>query len=348
VSASSATAVRPPRAGRPRLFPFGAARIPAATREDGSSGQGGIERGHQGRARLTGRQRRDALAAYLLISPALLLFLCFIAGPLIGALVLSLFNYDLLNPPVFVGLGNYRYLLHDGLAWNSLFVTTEFTIASVVLHVVVGLVLALAVNRKMSTALRYGLRTAIFFPVLISWAVVSLIAEYTLDPNFGFITYYLGKLGIHNLNFFEDPHTALGAIVGVDLWHTVGFSFIVLLAGLQMIPPHLYEAARVEGAGTFRIFRSMTLPMLSPSLFFVIVISFIGAFQIFDPIHIITQGGPGNDTESIVQYIYQNGFTDLAMGYAATLGLLVLVVLLLATLAQFALARFWVHDEIGD
>ena len=113
----------------------------------------GPGRRRRGRARLSPRQRRDALAAYLLISPALLLFICFIAGPLIGAIVLSLFNYDLLNPPKFVGLGNFRYLLHDSVAWKSLLVTTEFTIASVVLHVLVGLGLALAVNRKMSTAL---------------------------------------------------------------------------------------------------------------------------------------------------------------------------------------------------
>lgn len=346
MSLSASTApTRPLRGSGPRLLPSGRGRgTSSATQAKDALAPIGRRR----RTRLTPRERRDALAAYLLISPALLLFICFIAGPLIGAIVLSLFNYDLLNPPKFVGLGNYRYLLHDSVAWKSLFVTTEFTIASVVLHVLVGLGLALAVNRKMSTALRYGLRTAIFFPVLISWAVVSLIAEYTLDPNFGFITYYLGQLGIHNLNVFENSNTALGAIVGVDLWHTVGFSFIVLLAGLQTIPPYLYEAARVDGAGTFRVFRTMTLPMLSPSLFFVIVISFIGAFQIFDPVHIITQGGPGNATESIVQYIYQNGFTDLYMGYAAALGLVVLVVLLVATLGQFGLARFWVHDEVAD
>lgn len=342
---ASTTSTRPLRGSGPRLLPGGRGFGTSSTRQ---ATDALAPKGRRKRGRLTSRERRDALAAYLLISPALLLFICFIAGPLIGAIVLSLFNYDLLNPPRFVGLGNYRYLLHDSVAWKSLLVTTEFTIASVVLHVLVGLGLALAVNRKMSTALRYGLRTAIFFPVLISWAVVSLIAEYTLDPNFGFITYYLGQLGIHNLNVFENSNTALGAIVGVDLWHTVGFSFIVLLAGLQTIPPYLYEAARVDGAGTFRVFRTMTLPMLSPSLFFVIVISFIGAFQIFDPVHIITQGGPGNDTESIVQYIYQNGFTDLYMGYAAALGLVVLVVLLVATLGQFGLARFWVHNEIAD
>lgn len=348
MSVASPAAARPLRRRGPRLFPAGGGGRAEWDGGDGAYHKAKRRTGPRRRARWTARQRRDALAAYLLISPAFLLFLCFIVGPLVGAIVLSLFNYDLLSPPTFVGLGNYRYLFHDSVAWQSLLVTSEFTVASVVLHVVVGLGLALLVNRRMSTALRYGLRTAIFFPVLISWAIVSLIAEYTMDPNFGFITYYLGKLGLHNLNVFEDPHTALAAIVGVDLWHTVGFSFIVLLAGLQMIPPYLYEAARVDGANSFRIFRSMTLPILSPSLFFVIVISFIGAFQIFDPVHIITQGGPGNDTESIVQYIYQNGFTNLQVGYAAALGLLVLVVLLLATLAQFGLARFWVYDEIGE
>ena len=294
------------------------------------------------------RKRREALTAYLLIAPAFLLFLGFIAGPLIGSMVLSVFSYDLLNPPKYLGLGNYRTLLHDHLALKALEVTFIFTVASLVLHVVVGLGLALAVNRKMPSVLRYVLRTAFFFPVLISWAVVSLIAEYTLDPNFGFIPYYLGKIGIHNLHLFTDPSTALATIIGVDLWHTVGFTFLVLLAGLQAIPRELYEAARVDGAGAWRTFRSITLPLLSPSLFFVSVISIIGAFQIFEPVHIITLGGPSNSTESIVQYIYDIGFTQLQMGYAATLGLMMFVILLVVTLIQFGLSKRWVHYELGD
>ncbi len=293
------------------------------------------------------RRRREALTGYLLITPALLPFLCFIVGPLIGAMVLSLYSYDLLTPPRFIGLGNYRFLFHDHKALNSLVVTGVFTLASVVLHVVVGLALAVAVNRRMSRLLRYSVRVAVFFPVLISWAVVSMIAEYALDPNFGFIPYYLGKVGIH-VNWFTNPHTALPAILTVDLWHTVGFSFIVLLAGLQVIPDHLYEAAKLDGAGSERLFRSITLPLLSPSLFFVIVISFIGAFQIFEPVHIITNGGPDDATESIVQYIYEKGFTALHMGYAATLGLVVMVVLMLVTVVQFGLGRLWVHDDLGE
>ena len=192
------------------------------------------------------------------------------------------------------------------------------------------------------------LRTSIFFPVLISWAVVSLIAEYTLDPNFGFIPYYLSKVGIHGLHLFTDPTTALATIVGVDLWHTVGFTFLVLLAGLQAIPRDLYEAAKVDGASSRQTFFEVTLPLLSPSLFFVTVISIIGAFQIFEPVHIITLGGPGNSTESIVQYIYEIGFTQLQMGYAATLGLVLFLILLVITLVQFGLSRRWVHYDLGD
>ena len=294
------------------------------------------------------RRRREALTAYLLIAPAFLLFLGFIAGPLVGSFVLSLFSYDLLSPARFIGLGNFRRLFHDHLAAKSLEVTAIFTAASLVLHIVVGLGLALAVNRKMPAALRYVLRTAFFFPVLISWAVVSLIAEYTLDPNFGFIPYYLSKVGVRDIGWFTDPHTALGAIIGVDLWHTVGFTFLVLLAGLQGIPRDLYEAARVDGVGRVSTFFGITLPLLSPSLFFVSVVSIIGAFQIFEPVHIITLGGPGNSTESIVEYIYDTGFTQLHIGYAATLGLVLFAGLLCVTLIQFALGRRWVYYEVGD
>ena len=294
------------------------------------------------------QRRKEALTAYALIAPAFLLFVGFIAGPLLGSIALSLFSYDLLTPAKYIGLGNYRELVHDHVALKALEVTFLFTAASLVLHLVVGLALALAVNRKMPSILQYFLRTAFFFPVLISWAVTSLIAEYTLDPNFGFITYYIGKLGVHGIGWFTDPQIALISIIGVDLWHTVGFTFLVLLAGLQAIPRSLYEAARVDGASSRRILVSITLPLLSPSLFFVTVISIIGAFQIFEPVHIITLGGPGNSTESIVQYIYDTGFTRLRMGYAATLGLVLFMVLLFVTLAQFRFSRRWVHYELGD
>jgi multiple sugar transport system permease protein len=294
------------------------------------------------------RKRREALTAYLLIAPAFILFLIFIAGPLLGGFALSLFNYNLLSPGQYVGLSNFSQLFHDSVFLKSLEVTGIFTASSVTLHVAVGLALAMLVNRKMPGWLRYILRTAFFFPVLISWAVVSMIAEFTLDPNFGFIPYYLKKIGIPDVGYFTDPHTALAAIIGVDLWHTVGFTFLVLLAGLQAIPNDLYEAARVDGISRIRTFTGITLPMLSPSLFFVTVVSIIGAFQIFEPSNIITQGGPGNATESIVEYIYETGFIQLNLGYAAVLGLVLFAILLVITLLQFAIGRRWVHYEVGD
>lgn len=294
------------------------------------------------------RKRREALTAYLLIAPAFILFLVFIAGPLLGGFALSLFNYDLLSPAQYTGLSNFSQLVHDSVFLKSLEVTGIFTVASVTLHVTVGLALAILVNRKMPGWLRYVLRTAFFFPVLISWAVVSLIAEFTLDPNFGFIPYYLKKIGIPDVGYFTDPHTALAAIIGVDLWHTVGFTFLVLLAGLQAIPNDLYEAAKVDGISRVRTFTGITLPMLSPSLFFVTVVSIIGAFQMFEPSNIITQGGPGNATESIVEYIYETGFVQLNLGYAAVLGLVLFAILLVITLLQFAIGRRWVHYEVGE
>jgi multiple sugar transport system permease protein len=312
-------------------------QLPAATLRRSTARSGGAM-----------RRRREAQTAYLLIAPAFALFVWFIAGPLIGALGLSFFSYDLLNPPKFIGLGNYNALFHDPVALQAFKVTLIFATVSVILHVSVGLALALLVKRNMRPALRYILRTAFFFPVLISWAVVSLVAEYVLDPNFGFITYYLQQLGIGRIGWFTDTHLALASILGVDLWHSVGFTFLVLLAGLQAIPKDMYEAARVDGAGRFATFRHITVPLLSPSLFFVTVISIIGAFQIFEPIHIITLGGPGYATESIAQYIYDTGFTQLNMGYAATLGLVLFFLLLFVTILQLGLSRRWVHYELGE
>ena len=289
--------------------------------------------------------RREALAAYLFLSPAILLFLVFIVGPLLGALALSLFQWDLLTPARFVGLDNFQRLPRDPTARAAVVNTFVFTFWSVVLHIGLGLLLAVAVSRGMPAALRYFLRTAYFFPLLVSWAAVALIWAYILDPNFGFITYYLGRLGLPAPIFLIDPEWAMPAVIAVDLWRTIGFTFIILLAGLQAIPSHLYEAAAVDGAGAVRRFWNVTIPMLSPTLFFATVITFIGAFQIFEPMYIMTAGGPGDRTLSIVMHIYETGFRAFEMGYASALALVVFLVIMVVTLLQLALSRYWVFHE---
>lgn len=289
--------------------------------------------------------RREAIVGYLFISPAFLLFLIFIAGPLLGAIVLSLFQWDLLTPAQFAGLNNYKQLFADPVVGQSIVNTFVFAFWSIVLHIGIGLLLALAVNRAMPAALKYFLRTVYFFPLLMSWASVALMWKFALDPSFGFVNYYLGLLHISAPNWLLSPQWALPTIIAVDLWRTLGFTFIILLAGLQGVPAYLYEAARIDGAGPFNRFWSVTIPMLSPTLFFTSIITFIGAFQIFEPMFIMTQGGPGNATLSVVMQIYETGFRAFQMGYASTISLVVFLVIMIVTLIQMRLSRYWVNYD---
>lgn len=295
--------------------------------------------------RMSALAKRDAIVGYLFISPAFLLFLIFIAGPLLGAIVLSLFQWDLLTPAQFIGLGNYKLLLTDPVVGQAILNTLIFTFWSIVLHIGLGLLLALAVNRAMPAPLKYFLRTAYFFPLLMSWASVALMWSFALDPSFGFVNYYLGLLHIAAPNWLISPQWALATIIFVDLWRTLGFTFIILLAGLQGVPVYLHEAARIDGAATLQRFWNVTLPMLSPTLFFTTLITFIGAFQIFDPMYIMTQGGPGNATLSVVLHIYDTGFRSFQMGYATTISLIVFLVIMAVTLIQMRLSRYWVNYD---
>ena len=295
-----------------------------------------------GRRRLS---RHEAVAGYGFVTPALLLFVVFVAGPLLGAIALSLFAWDLLTPARFVGLDNYRTLLDDEESRAAIVNSFVFAFWSIVLHLGLGMLLALAVNRAMPVALRYFLRTAFFFPLLISWAAVSLIWLYILDPNFGFFNHYLERLGLTAESWLVSPRWAMPALILVDLWRTIGFTFIILLAGLQGVPRHLHEAAMIDGAGAVRRFWNVTIPLLTPTLFFVLVMNFIGAFQIFEPMFIMTRGGPGNATRSIVLQIFETGFRSFEMGYASALALVVFVIIMAVTLLQLRLSRLWVHHE---
>jgi multiple sugar transport system permease protein len=303
-----------------------------------------------GSGRLLARRRRESvtqstLAGYAFLSPALVLFTAFLLGPMLGTLVLSFFTWDLLTSPQFAGLQNYTRMLSDPTVGRVLLNTVIFTFASLVIHIGLGLALALAVNRVVSPVLRYVLRTAYFFPQLLSWAAVALMWKYALDPDFGFVNYYLDKVGVSAPAWLIDPSWALPALIVVDGWKTLGFIFIVLLAGLQGIPRGLYEAAALDGAGPLRRFWNITIPMLSPTLFFASLVTFIGAFQIFEPMFIMTQGGPGDATRSIVMLIYETAFRNFEMGYASALAVVVLLIIMAATLLYIRGARYWVHHE---
>ena len=288
--------------------------------------------------------QRHGRAGYLFISPAVLLFLLFVLAPFVAAIALSLYHWDLLTPPQYTGADNFRQLLHDTQLWRVLLNTFVFAFASVATHVVLGLALALAVNRQMNRIVRYFVRTAFFFPFLVSWAAVALLWKYVLDPSFGIGNFYLGMLGIHAPAWLTSPDWALPALIAVDWWHTIGYTFVILLAGLQTVPKELLEAARVDGANAWQRLWSVTIPLMSPTLFFATVITFIGAFQIFEPMLIMTNGGPNNATQSMVLYTYNTAFQSFQVGYASAVALVVFAVVMLVTLLQFRVSRRWVHQ----
>ncbi|AKU16513.1 carbohydrate ABC transporter permease [Luteipulveratus mongoliensis] len=289
---------------------------------------------------------RQRWVAYAFLSPAALLFLVFIAGPFIAAIVLSFYSWDMLTPARFNGVSNFTEMFSDSLLYKALGNTFIFAFASVITHIGGGLLLALGVNRVMNRALSYFVRTTLFFPFVISWAAVALLWKYVLDPTFGIVTYYLGEVGITAPDWFTDPTWALPSIIAIDFWHTIGFTFVIMLAGLQTVPKDLVEAARIDGAGPWQIFWNVTVPLMSPTIFFAGVVTFIGAFQIFDPVQIITpNGGPDNSTITIVMYLWQKGFQAFQVGYASAVALLVFAVMMVATLFQLWLSRKWVHTQ---
>jgi len=296
--------------------------------------------------RPTPARRRDTLAGLVFLGPSMLLFLTFVLGPFIAAIGLSLFRWDMLTEPEFIGLENLAALATDTSFYNALRNTFAFSLASMVTHLVAGFFLAIGVNRLRSRVASYFVRTSLFFPFVISWAAVALLWKYVLDPTFGMGTYYMELVGLSPPNWFTDPQWALPAIIGIDWWHTVGFTFVIMLAGLQTVPEQLYEAARIDGANAWQRMWNVTIPMMSPTIFFASVITFIGAFQIFDPIQIITpNGGPEESTLSIVMYLYQQGFQAFQAGYASAVALVVFVIMALVTALQFWISRKWVHEQ---
>lgn len=277
--------------------------------------------------------------AYLFIAPSLVLIVVFILEPILQTLWMSLHEWSIgaaVHP--FVGLDNYRTLLHDHRFWNSLKVTCVYTAAVCIGQVVLGLVLAEALRRtSWFTAI---LRSAFFFPYISSLAVVGIVWKFLLDPQIGLVDAWLGNLGLTEPDWLQSTSLALPTMIAVGIWKNFGFAMIVLLAGLQAIPEYLYEAASLDGAGSWGRFRYVTLPGLRPALLFVIVIATITGLQLFDLSYVMTSGGPLFHTESIVQYLYQQGFVNFDLGYAAAIAWVLFLIILGVSLVQLRLLRY--------
>jgi multiple sugar transport system permease protein len=297
------------------------------------------------RRRGRGVGTRQPLAAYLLLSPALVLYIAFIGIPLVGIVVISFVQWNLISPAHFVGVSNYRAVAHDPELGQTLWNTFLFDIMTTAIHVVLGLALALAVTSARSRAVRYWARTAIVTPFLMSAGVVALMWSYIMAGDTGPLNYYLRRIGIHPPDWLASGTWSLPSLVVIDVWATIGFSFIIFLVGLQSVPKDLLEAASIDGAGAWARFVRITLPMLSPATFLASVTAFIGAFEIFTWPLIDTNGGPGIATQTVLLYIYRAAFQNYQFGYSAVVSLINVAILVSFVAVMGLLARRWVHYE---
>jgi multiple sugar transport system permease protein len=294
-----------------------------------------LQRERAGKTR--GRIKRENLTPYLYLAPFLLFFIVFQIYPIFQGLYVSLTKWDLSSPPRFVGLANYAGLLRDTLFWTALRNTSLFVLLNAPLAVVVPLCLAILVNEPIHG--RAIFRSAFSTPLMISVATVGVLWQWFYNPAFGLINYYLGLVGLPGQNWLTQPSWAMIAVVVTTVWWTSGFNMILFLAGLQDIPEHLYDAAKIDGAGNWGLFRYVTLPGLRATLLFVGVTTIIGSFRVFGQVFVMTNGGPFDSTRTIVQHIYESGFRYFKMGVASSVAWVMFSIVLVFTFIQFRLLK---------
>jgi multiple sugar transport system permease protein len=284
---------------------------------------------------------RHREAGWAFVAPALVLILVFFVVPVVASLLLSLTDFDIYAVASrenlrLVGVENYRRLLHDPLFWVALRNTALFVVVAGPLSIGLSLVTALLVSNR-AVRLRALFRTMFFLPVVTTLVAVAVVWRYIYHPRFGLLNYALGAVGIGPIDWLGDPRFAMPAIILMAVWKNFGFNMVIFVAGLQSIPERLYEAARVDGAGSGAQFRWVTVPLLAPTFLFVLVITMIGYFQLFAEPYVMTQGGPSHATLSLVMLMYLQGFRWWTMGYAAALAFVLFAIILVLTLITLRL-----------
>lgn len=292
-----------------------------------------------GRVRsISAQAYREWLLFVLLVGPNLLLFGVFTFWPLIYNAYLSFVQWDMLSPvKTWVGLENYRTMLADPNFSTILFNTFYFTGGAVLVTTVLGLVSALLLNQPLRG--RNGVRMVLFAPTILSGAAIGVLWIYIFDPRYGLIEQMLRWFGGRSPNWLTDPLWAMPAVIIVYVWKNLGYAVVIFLAGLQAIPRELYEAARVDGASAWQRFRYVTLPGLSPVMFFLVLTSILSSFQAFDIIKTMTDGGPVDATNTLIYYLYQQGFISFNAGRAGVTAVLLFSMMLAFTIVQMRYAE---------
>ncbi|MGG7465263.1 MULTISPECIES: carbohydrate ABC transporter permease [unclassified Plantibacter] len=281
-------------------------------------------------------RRDDTRIAIWFILPATIGLLVFMIWPTLRGIYLSFTNFNLLTPAEFTGFDNYVRLVQDPQFWNSLWVTIQYVVVNITVQIFVALLIAVLMQRLTKSTLLRGL---VLTPYLVSNVVVALVFLWILDTNYGIFNKMLGLIGIENMSFWSDERWAIITVALVNVWRHVGYTALLLFAGLQSIPGTMYEAAKVDGAGEVRTFFGITLPLLRPILALVLIMSVIGSFQVFDTVSVATRGGPANSTNVLQLYIFNTAFGDFDFGYASALSVALLILLMIVTVIQYRMTR---------
>ena len=288
------------------------------------------------------RNIKNARVAYLFVLPTVFYLIFFSLGAMVAALFFSFLEYDVLSPSRWTGLDNFRRLFASPLFPKAVWNTIYFAILYVPAHTILSLLLALLVNRDLKGVVAF--RTAYFLPVVSSVVAISLLWTMMYGKEFGLINYGLKTLfGVSGPGWLSDPAWAMPAVSIMSVWKGLGVGMMIFLAGLQDIPKDLYDSAQIDGSGAWRRFLHITLPLVSPTTFFVAVVSTINSLQVFSQIYVMTEGGPRWSTTTLGYFVFVSAFEDFRMGYASAVGVVLFVIVMFFTLIQFRLRKSWVH-----
>src|SRR6201987_2294907 len=288
-------------------------------------------------------QRAQTRAGYLFVAPSFALYAVFVLAPVLVTFLLSFTYYDPMGGSRWVGLENFQRLFTSDRSLQIFWNTLCFAIFAVTGNVTIGLLLALALNRAMPPFLLYLFRLAYFLPVIIAAAFVSIVWSYFYGDDLGVINYYLIRLGFAPVHWLTSSRTAMMSIILMDVWKNAGFFMIIFIAALQGVPKPIMDAAIMDSPSYWRRFFRIVLPWISPVVFFAIVYASIGALQVYESIVILTQGGPGDVTRSMSIYIVEEAFDNFEIGYAASISVIMTLVILVITTIQLFASRRWVR-----
>lgn len=288
------------------------------------------------------RRRRNNRTVFFFLLPGMIIYMGFIGGPVLVSLILSCFSYNILQPAKWVGIANFTEFFSNPRTMIIFQNTIKYALILIPLHTVIGLCLALIVDRQTHKMMSVLSRTAVYFPYLITTASAAVAWFYIFDGGNGVFNYFLAKLGQSPIHWLTDKKYTYLSLAIYSFWKYIGEPFLFYLVGLQSVPTDYFEAAKIDGANAFQLFFRVKLPLLTPTIFYVLVIKTIHCFQVFEEPYLLTKGGPGDSTRSIALYLYDSAFVNFDMGYASAIAVVLFTATMIVTLLLFYSQKKWV------